>query len=67
MLRVAEGAPKSLLKSLVKKNEDGLTVALTLPKHRNEGEKQEVEGEEKRKGGVGGFTVGRFVGEYNNP
>ena len=36
-----------------KKKEDSLKVAHMWPKHGTEGEKQEVEVEEKRKGGVG--------------
>ena len=49
MLRVAEVAPKCLLGSPVKKKEDNLKVAPLWPKHGTEGEKPEVEVEEKRK------------------
>lgn len=53
MFNVAELARKFLLRSLVKKKGNSLRVALTCPKHGNEGKKQEVDGEEKRKMDVG--------------
>ena len=58
LLRAAEVAPKCLLGSLVKRKEDRFKAAFMWPKHGNEGDRSEVEGEEKKKGGVGsGFAV----------
>ena len=66
MPRFAEMAPKCLLGSLVKK-EDSLKVALMLPKHGTEGEKENIRRGEEGVGRDRGRTIRHLINTAQCP